>query len=156
MDSIDNKILAELQKNGRITNSELAKRVGLSPGPCLERVKKLEKRQVILGYHARLNTENIGVGVETFVEVTLSRHKHDAITEFMEAIQSVPEVIECSYITGRADFILRVAVENMKAYENFLLHKLSTLPGLQHVETMMILSNIKESHQYPIYSDETY
>lgn len=150
MDKIDKKILTELQNNGRITNAELAKRVGLSPGPCLERVKKLEKKEIIKGYHANLSTEKIGIGVESYVEVTLSRHKHDAIAEFMDAIQSVSEIIECSYITGRADFILRVAVENMKAYEEFLLHTLSKLPGLQHVETMMIMSCIKEKHSYPV------
>ncbi|MBC8213882.1 MAG: Lrp/AsnC family transcriptional regulator [Candidatus Marinimicrobia bacterium] len=155
MDKTDKKILIELQENGRITNAELAKRVGLSPAPCLERVKKLEKQGIIKGYYAKLDTEKIGIGVETFVVVTLSRHKHDAITEFIDAIQSVPEIIECSYITGRADFILRVTAENMKAYEDFLLHKLSKLPGLQHVETMMIMSNIKETRKYPINSDKS-
>lgn len=150
MDKIDKHILNILQIDGRIRNAELAKRVGLSQGACLERVKKLENRGIISSYQAILNAEKIGIGIESFVQITLSRHKQDALNEFMEVVQNVPEIIECYYITGGADFLLKIAVENIKAYQNFLLNKLSTLPNLQHVETMMVMSNTKQSAPYQI------
>ena len=150
IDAIDQKILLNLQANGRITNSELAKRVGLSPAPTLERVKKLERQGVITGYQARLDPGMVGVGIQTFVEVTLARHGHDIIFEFIKATKDIPEIIGCYYVTGRADFLLRVAARDMKDYENFLLHKLTTIPNIQHVETMIMLSNFKEQIQFPI------
>ncbi len=151
IDQIDRQILSILQENGRITNSELAKRVGLSPAPTLERMKKLERSGVISGYHARLDPEKIDVGIQTFVEVTLSRHEQQVILSFIEATREIKEIIGCYYVTGRADFLLRVAARNMKEYEKFLLRRLTTIENIQHVETMIILSNFKEQNQFPIY-----
>lgn len=150
LDKIDLHILSILQREGRITNSELAKRVGLSAAPTLERVKKLERNGVIEGYRARLNPEKMGFDIDTFVEVILSRHKKDNILEFMEAVKDVSEITSCYHITGKADFMLKVSVKNMQAYEDFLLHTLSTLPGLQHVETKIVMSNVKEEPSPPI------
>jgi len=150
LDKIDRKILELLQTNGRITNAAIAQNVGLSPAPTLERIKKLERRGVIKGYHARLAPEKIGNQIQTFTEITLSKHDHDVIQQFTSAVKDIPEIVGCYHTTGRADFLLRVAARDMKAYEDFLLNKLTRLPKLQHVETMIILSNYKEHHTFPI------
>jgi len=150
LDRVDKLILSIIRDEGRITNSELARRVGLSAAPTLERVKKLERKGVIKGYQAKLDPAKIGLGVETFVEVILSRHKKDNIIEFMTAVKKIPDITGCYHITGKADFMLKVSVESIKAYEEFLLHTLSTLPGLQHVETMIIMRNVKDDPYPPL------
>lgn len=149
MDVIDQQIVEILQIEGRITNSELAKRVGLSAGPCLERVKKLEKNGVIIGYHAQVNPEKIGIGMFSFVEVTLARHKHDAVVSFVSTIKSIPEIINCYHITGRADYLLEIATKDIADYEKFVIDVLSTLPGVQHLETMVVLSGVKTKKSLP-------
>ena len=150
LDSIDKKILALLQERGRMTNTELSKQVGLSAASALERVKKLERGGVIRGYHARLDPAAIGIGLVILVEVTLARHQHDAIVRFVEAVQSVDKIVDCYHITGRADYLLRVVAKDIPSYELFVMETLSALPGVQHIETMMILSAVKESKSLPI------
>ncbi|MBC8479102.1 MAG: Lrp/AsnC family transcriptional regulator [FCB group bacterium] len=155
LDKTDKLILEIIQEDGRITNAELAKRVGLSPAPTLERIKKLERAGIIMGYHAKLSPSRIGIGIQTFVEISLSKHDNDSIVSFVDAVQAYPEIIGCYHTTGRSDFLLRVSVKDMVAYEEFLLHKLTALPKLQHVETMIILSNYKEQNMFPIYIDDS-
>ncbi|UCH63336.1 MAG: Lrp/AsnC family transcriptional regulator [Fidelibacterota bacterium] len=150
LDSIDKKILTLLQQRGRITNAELSKRVGLSAASALERVKKLERGGIIKGYHARLDPAAVGIGLVILVEVTLARHQHDAILRFVEAVQTVEEIVDCYHVTGRADYLLRVVAKDIPSYELFVMETLSTLPGVQHIETMMILSAVKESKGLPI------
>ena len=150
LDSIDKQILALLQEHGRITNSELSKQVGLSAASALERVKKLERAGVIRGYHANLDHAAVGIGLVMLVEVVLARHQQDAIMKFVEAVQTVDEIIGCYHVTGRADYILRVVARDIPRYEMFVIEKLSALPGVQHIETMMILSAVKESRSMPI------
>ncbi len=150
LDSIDKKILALLQQRGRMTNAELSKQVGLSAASALERVKKLERGGVIKGYHARLDPAAVGIGLVILVEVTLARHQHDAIVRFIEAIQKVDEIVDCYHVTGRADYLLRVVAKDIPSYELFVMETLSTLPGVQHIETMMVLSAVKESKSLPI------
>ncbi len=150
LDSIDKQILALLQKRGRMTNAELSKQVGLSAASALERVKKLERGGVIRGYHARLDPAAVGIGLVILVEVTLARHQHDAIVRFIEAVQTVDEIVDCYHITGRADYLLRVVAKDIPSYELFVMETLSALPGVQHIETMMILSAVKESKTLPI------
>jgi len=147
---MDIMILNILRTDGRIANSELSKKIGLSPGPTLERTKKLERNGVITGYYAKMDAKKIGYGIQTFVEVVLSRHKKDNIIEFMEAVKAVPEIIGCYHITGKSDFLLKVYVENIQAYEDFLLHTLSTLPGLQHVETFIVMRCVKNEPTPPV------
>jgi len=150
LDSIDKQILTLLQQRGRITNAELSKQVGLSAASALERVKKLERGGVIRGYHARLDPAAVGIGLVILVEVTLARHQHDAIVRFVEAVQSVDKIVDCYHITGRADYLLRVVAKDIPSYELFVMETLSALPGVQHIETMMILSAVKESKSLPI------
>ncbi len=150
LDAIDKKILALLQERGRMTNAELSKQVSLSAASALERVKKLERGGVIKGYHASLDHAAVGIGLLVLVEVTLARHQHDAIVRFVEAIQGVEEIVTCYHVTGRADYLLRVAARDIPSYEIFVMETLSALPGVQHIETMMILSAVKESNSMPI------
>ena len=108
LDNTDRKILEILQMNAKITNAQLSKDIGLSPAPTLERVKKLENAGIIKSYHARLDNSRVGLGVSTFVLVTLKGHNKKNIDLFMNEINQVPEVIECHHITGSGDFILKI------------------------------------------------
>lgn len=150
LDKNDRKILRILQSNGRITNSDLAKKIGISPPPILERVKKLEKNKVIRKYVALIDPQSVGIETFTFVEITLSRHGKDVVTRFIEAIQDIDEIMECHHVTGDADFLVKIAVKNIPAYEDLVLHKLTELPGIQHLKTMVILSTPKEKTELNI------
>ena len=150
IDKTDRKILRILQANGRITNSDLAKKIGISPPPILERVKKLEKNRVIKKYAALIDPQSIGIETFTFVEVILSRHGKDVVTLFIQALQEIDEIMECHHVTGDADFLLKIAVKNIPAYENLVLHKLTELPDIQHLKTMVILSTPKNKTELNI------
>ena len=116
IDNIDKKILSILQKNAKITNAKLSKEIGLSPAPTLERVRKLETQGIISGYHAKLNMSKIGLGVSTFVMVTLKGHNKKNITSLIDKIKKVENIVECHHITGSGDFILRVVAKNIESY----------------------------------------
>ncbi|HUX08066.1 MAG TPA: Lrp/AsnC family transcriptional regulator [Acidobacteriota bacterium] len=143
MDKIDAEILNNLQVNGRITNSELAKRVGLSAPSVLERVRKLEESGVISGYSARINPDKVGRGTTCFVAVSLALHQQDSIKSFKQEIDDIPEVLECFHITGEEDYLLRVTVRDMQHYRDLLLNRLTKIPGLSKLKTMVVLSQIK-------------
>lgn len=143
LDEIDLKILRILQTNGRIRNSDLAKQVGISAPPVLERVKKLEKSNTIKSFVALIDPLTVGIETLTFVEVILNRHTKDAVTKFINEIQKIDEVMECHHITGSADFLLKIAVKNIPAYEELVLNKLTALPHIQHLRTMVVLSSPK-------------
>jgi len=117
LDEIDRKILEILQSNAKITNAQLSKDIGLSPAPTLERVKKLENSGIIKSYHAKLDTDLIGLGVHTFVQVTLKGHNKRNIDLFLAEINNVEEVIECHHITGSGDFILKVIAKDIVSYQ---------------------------------------
>lgn len=143
LDSIDYKILQILQKNGRITNSELANQINMSPPPTLERVKKLEKKGYIKKYVALLDPASVGIKNFTFVEVTLSRHGKDVVAGFIKEINKIDEVMECHHITGDADFLLKIATNDIAGYEELLLRKLTSLENIQHLKTLVVLSTMK-------------
>ncbi len=150
LDETDIKIIQILQNNGRITNAELAKQIKISPPPTLERVKKLEKGGVIKKYVALVEPAEIGIESFSFMEVTLSRHGKDAVNKFIRAVQKVDEVMECHHITGDADFLLKIAVENIRAYENLVLNRLTDLPNIQHLKTTMVLSTLKNETSFTV------
>jgi Lrp/AsnC family leucine-responsive transcriptional regulator len=145
LDGIDLKILKILQAKGRITNSDLAKQVGLSPPPVLKRIKKLEKSRIIKSYVALVDPLAVGIETLTFVEVVLNWHKKDMVTQFINEIRKIDEVLECHHITGSADFLLKIAVKNIPAYEELVLNKLLDLPSIQHLRTMVVLSTPKSN-----------
>ena len=143
IDSKDKLLLDELQVNSRITNAELAKRVGLSPSSTLERVKKLEASGLIEKYVTLLNPRKAGYTCFTFVEVKLARHGKTPVEDFFKSIANMAEVLECHHITGEADFLLKVATKDIPAYEKLILHQLSALPNVQNMKTSVILSTFK-------------
>ena len=140
LDYKDKHLLEELQKNSRITNAELAKRIGLSPSSTLERVKKLEISGFIDKYIAILNPRKAGY---TFVEVKLARHGETPVENFISSIALIPEVLECHHITGEADFLLKVVTKDIPAYEELILHQLSALTNVQTMKTSVVLSTFK-------------
>jgi len=154
LDPIDQKILELLQENGRITNTEIAKQVGMSPSPTLERVKKLERNGYIQRYVALINPEKVGIKCFTYIEVTLVRHGKEAVSRFMKSITEMNEVLEFHHITGEADFLLKVATRDIPMYEDFILHKLTGLPDVQHLKTLVVLSTLKQETKIPINGGE--
>ena len=150
LDEIDRKILEILQSNAKITNAQLSKDIGLSPAPTLERVKKLENSGIIKSYHAKLDTEKIGLVVHTFVQVTLKGHNKKNIDLFLAEINQVPEVIECHHITGSGDFILKVISKDITSYQRLMLEKVSEIEVVDSLQSMVILSTFKDSKVMPV------
>jgi len=150
LDAIDRKILELLQANSNITNAQLALEVGLSPAPTLERVKKLETQGVIKSYHAVVDMASVGLGVCTFVTVSLKGHNKDNIEKFINAIGKIPEVVECHHVTGQADFILKVVAADIPAYQNLMLEKVTNIEVVDNMQSTVILSTFKDSRVLPL------
>lgn len=150
LDKIDHNILEILQSRGKITNAQLSKEVGLSPAPTLERVKKLETSGIIESYHAQLNRRKIGLGVMTFVQVTLSGHRKAVTDLFIETVNAVPEIVECHHVTGSCDFLLKVISEDMDAYQRLITDTVNEIEVVASTQTMVILSTIKNSKVLPV------
>jgi DNA-binding Lrp family transcriptional regulator len=150
IDNIDRKILRMLQENSKITNAYLSKQIGLSPAPTLERVRKLEKKGIISGYHAQLNLSKIGLGVSTFVLVSLKEHNKKNINIFLDKINKVKNVIECHHITGTGDFILKVVSENIASYQKLMVDKVSEIEATDSLQSMVILSTFKDNKVMPL------
>lgn len=143
IDQVDKKILDILQQDARITNLELANRIGISPPATLERVKRLEKNGVIKKYVALVDPAKISKGTFALVSVALMIHQIPSIDSFTKQINKLDEVLECYHITGSDDFMLKVAVENIEKYEQFILQKLTKIKGVSKVTTNIVLSTVK-------------
>ena len=139
LDAIDRKILNALQRDGRITNQQLADEVGLSPSPCHRRVRLLEQSGAIDRYVALVDPENVGLSVSAFVRVRLHRQDDRHLAAFETAVQAMPEVMECYLMTGDADYQLRVLVSSLDEFENFLRAKLTRIEGVSGVTTSFAL-----------------
>ncbi len=150
LDVIDRKILEILQSRAKITNAKLSEEIGLSPAPTLERVKKLEQLGIINSYHAKLDHQKIGIGVTTFVMVSLTGHNKANIEGFIKAIDEIPEVIECHHITGAGDFILKIISKNIASYQKLMLEKVSEIKEIDNMQSMVVLSTFKDSKVIPI------
>ena len=150
IDKIDRQIVSLLQAYARLSNAALAEKVGLTTSTVHERVKKLEKSGVIKKYVALVDQKTIGIETCSFVAVTISRHVKEAVEEFIKAVEEVDEVMECHHITGNADFLLKIAVKNIPAYEDLVLHKLTDLPHIQNIKTMVVLSTFKNETAFNI------
>lgn len=150
LDKIDRNILRILQRDGRITNSQLSKDIGLSPAPTLERVKKLEQAGYIASYHALLNKEMMGIGVTTFVQVSLKQHNKDTIEKFVDAIDKLDEVVECHHSTGSCDFILKVVSKDIAGYQKLMLEEITNIETVADMQSMVILSTFKDSKAIPV------
>ena len=150
LDRIDLKILAELQQNAKISNVELAKRVHLSPTPCLERVRRLEKNKFINGYRTQLNPQKLSANLLSFVEIKLIRTSKDVFMEFKQAVKLLPQVLECHLVSGDFDYLLKTRVADMAAYRELLGETLLTLPGVSSSRSYMVMEEVKESGLIPI------
>lgn len=150
LDKIDRRILAELQRDGRIQNVELAKRVGLSPSPCLRRVRLLEEAGVIQRYVALLDPAQVGAGFTVFARVWLSGQDEDTVNHFIRAIEELSQVTECHLMAGDCDFLLRVVVADLDAYRRFQVEHLNRIKGVQNVKTEIPMQKIKQSTQLPL------
>lgn len=150
LDRIDRNILNELQKDGRISNVELSKRVGLSPTPCLERVRRLERQGFIQGYTALLNPHYLDASLLVFVEITLNRGAPDVFEQFNTAVQKLEEIQECHLVSGDFDYLLKTRVPDMSAYRKLLGETLLRLPGVNDTRTYVVMEEVKQSNRLVI------
>lgn len=149
LDKFDLAILEALQKDARISLQELGKQVGLTSSPCWNRVKRMEEAGVIEGYSVRVNPEKIGLTETVILHVTLDNHSDEALFQFGQALEAVPEVMEAFLVSGDYDYYIRVAVEGTKGYERFLREKLYKIPGIRNSKSSFVLRRLKES-QVPL------
>lgn len=145
LDDIDRRIIAALQVDGKMTTHALAERVGLSPSPCARRVRLLEKAGIIRGYTAVVDQKKIGLPISAFASIKLERQREEELDRFAAAVSRWPEVVDCYLMTGQRDYLLRIVVGDLEAYERFLKDKLTRLPGVASIETSFALGQVKRS-----------
>lgn len=151
LDRIDRRILHLMQRNGRISNLELADQVGLSPTPCSRRVKRLEESGIIEAHVAILNQSMLGLNLTAMIGITMDRHTPDRFTNFEAQVSQFPEVIECSIVTGQAaDFLLKVVLRDMESYEEFLLGRLTRIDGVSGVHSSFVLRRVIAKTELPV------
>ncbi len=151
LDRYDRRILAELQEDGRISNQDLAERIGLSPSPCLRRVRALEEAGIIQGYRAALDPLKLGLSLMVIISISMDRHTPEHFERFDTAVRAMPEVLECLLITGRdADYQLKVVVKDMDAYQDLLLNRITKIEGVSGVHSSFVLRRVLERTALPI------
>lgn len=149
LDPIDRKILAELQSNGRMTNVELSKRVGISAPPCLRRVRSLEEAGFIKGYHAEVNANELGFEVQVFVMVGLHSQAETDLSAFEEKVRELPYVRECHMLNGEIDFILKCIAPDLSSFQKFLTDELTSAPNVASVKTSLVIRCGKDEPGVP-------
>jgi len=150
LDEIDKRLLSELQSEGRVTNVELAQRVGLTAPPCLRRVRGLEEEGVIRGYHADLDPSKLGFAITVFAMVSLKSQAESALREFEEHMHGLPEVRECHMLNGEIDFILKIVSHDLQSFQEFLTSKLTPAPNVASVKTSLTIRTSKHVPGVPI------
>lgn len=150
LDQIDRKILHFLQENARITNADLAEKVGLSPTPCLRRLRRLETEGIIKGYRTEINREALGVGVTVVILIKLEKEDETSLRSFEAEISQRPEVMECYLVTGKFDYFLRVIIPTLTAYETFLSETLLRMSNVASVESSFTLREVTKKAVVPL------
>ena len=151
LDKLDKRILLEIQRDGTITNLELAERIGLSPSPCARRVKQLEDAGIILGRVTLLDPKKLDLKLTALIQISMDRHTPDRFEKFEERIASYAEVIECLLITGQsADYQLKVVVPDMEYYQEFLLNKITRIDGVTDVHSSFMLREVQNTTALPL------
>jgi Lrp/AsnC family leucine-responsive transcriptional regulator len=150
LDQIDRKLLQLLQQDGRMTAQALAERVGLSPTPCLRRIRIMEEKGIIRGYVALVDQKRVNLPVSVFVSIKLERQREGELDAFNAAVSQWPEVVEAYLMTGQRDFLLRVVVSDLDAYEHFLKSKLTRLDGVSSIESSFALGQVKHTNVLPL------
>ena len=151
LSTIDRNILRVLQKNGRTSFAELARNVGLTATPCVERVKRLENDGVIQGYTALINPEFLDAALVVFVQIRLNRSAQDAFEDFRNAVAALPEVQECYLVSGNFDYLIKARVADMNAYRKFYGETLLTLPEVQECTSYVVMEQVKETLEVPVH-----
>jgi DNA-binding Lrp family transcriptional regulator len=150
LDSIDRRLLAELQDEGRVTNVDLARRVGLTAPPCLRRVRALEEAGVIRGYHADLDASSLGFTITVFAMVSLKSQAEEDLKAFENHIKALPEVRECHMLNGEIDFILKIVSKDLQSFQEFLTSKLTPAPNVASVKTSLTIRTAKNEPGVPL------
>ena len=150
LDEIDLRLLNILQNNAKITNKELGSKLNLSPTPVFERIKKLEKTGYIKNYVALVDREKLGKKTISFVSVSLQKHIFGKIDTFIDEIERLPEVMECHHISGKSDFLLKVVADDMEAYHDFMVNKLSAIENVANIESSFVMKEIKHTTAYKV------
>lgn len=150
LDGIDRRLLAELQEEGRVTNVELAQRVGLTAPPCLRRVRALEDAGVIKGYHAELDASKLGFAITVFALVSLKSQAEESLRQFEDHMRTLPEVRECHMLNGEIDFILKIVSRDLQSFQEFLTSKLTPAPNVASVKTSLTIRTAKQVPGVPL------
>jgi Lrp/AsnC family transcriptional regulator, leucine-responsive regulatory protein len=150
LDTIDSRIIAELQSDARLSNVELADKVGLSPSPCLRRVKRLERDGYIEGYRAALRRDRVGLGFSVFIGVKIDGHANERAAAFEKAVVEMPEVIACHLVSGESDYFLEVVVPDLADYQRFLVGELLNLPIVREVRSNIAIQTLKAGAPLPL------
>jgi len=150
LDHKDRQIIRELQLDGRLSNHELAERVNLSPSPCLRRLRNLEKSGIIKGYTALIDQKAYGLPVTVFTRIRLEHHSQTAVQTFEAMVQDMDEVLDCHLMTGDSDYLLRVVVESLEAYEVFIREKIHRIPAIASIDTSFAYGIVKQARVYAI------
>lgn len=151
LDRYDRQILQLLQEDGRISNQDLAERIGLSPSPCLRRVRALEEAGLILGYRALLDARKLGLSLMALIHIAMDRHTPERFEHFEQEIRDIPEIIECLLITGQdADYQLKAVVRDMDGYQELLLNRITRIPGVTGVHSSFVLRRVVDKTALPV------
>jgi len=151
LDRTDRRILERLQADGRISHVQLARKVNLTPTPCIERVKRLERQGYIKGYTAILNPEMVNAGLLVFVEIDLSHNSPDAFRRFREEARRLPEIMDCHLVSGNFDYLIKARVSDMKAYRELLGEKILSLPDVNGSRSYVVMEEVKETLNLPLF-----
>lgn len=151
LDAYDRRILNELQQDGRISNQDLADRIGLSPSPCLRRVRALHEAGIIIGYRAVLDANALGLTLMALIHISMDRHTPERFANFEQQVSALPEVLECLLITGQdADYQLKVVVRDMQAYQELLLNHITRIEGVSGVHSSFVMRRVVDSSALPV------
>jgi Lrp/AsnC family leucine-responsive transcriptional regulator len=150
LDSIDLRILRELQADGRMSFTDLAPKVGLTTSPCLERVRRLERAGVIKGYGARIEPRAVDAGLLVFIELSLTYSSPDIFADFKRAIRKLPQILECHLVSGDFEYLLKARIRDMDAYRELLGDLVRLLPGVRNSNTLVVMEEVKETTAVPI------
>ncbi len=150
LDELDRRILIELQRDARLANAELARRLSLSPPAVHARIRRLEEQGYVRGYVALLDRERLGFDMLCFIQISLQLHQIEQVNHFRTTIQQIPEVLECHHVTGEYDYLLKIAVRNRQELERLVMEKLTPIPGVARIHTSLVFSEIKASTALPL------
>lgn len=148
MDAKDHQIIRELQRDGRLSNHELAERVNLSPSPCLRRLRNLEKAGIILGYTALIDQKAYGLPITVFIRIRLEHHSQESVQTFEQNVAGIDEILDCYLMTGGIDYLLRVIVESLEDYETFIREKIHRIPSIASIDTSFAYGIVKQTRVF--------